>query len=209
MAESSLSRADVGPSRTKVTRPRRQTSRYDYEQRVTAASWVGLLIVIAGLWAWAQDSSRIGRSDSSDSAAPPAPGVSTSLAPVTLPAWLAASEPSIDGVVAARNKVAAAAARRDIAAMGAACRAASSAVATLHQQLPSPEPVLNTTLHQAVDSYETGLPYCISATRNLDAQGLQRAAMYISDGDAAMRLALDLLGQNFDVADPGSGLLIV
>ncbi len=59
MAESSLSRADVGPSRTKVTRPRRQTSRYDYEQRVTAASWVGLLIVIAGLWAWAQDSSML------------------------------------------------------------------------------------------------------------------------------------------------------
>ncbi len=124
-------------------------------------------------------------------------------------AWLSESEPSINDLVTARNDIAAAAARRDISLTGAACRKATGAVENLHQQLPSPEPAVNHLLHQVISSYDLGLPFCISATQTLDGAGMQQAATYMSQGDSAMRVALDLL-ENASGAQPrGLGVLIV
>lgn len=202
-------RADLSPSLREINRPLRKSSRYQYEQRFTWASWAGLLMVIVALSVWVHHRASTARSDSADGAVtPPASGAATSVH-LTLPSWLNESEPSINDLVVARNDIAAAAARHDIAKTGAACRSAGSAVAKVHLQLPSPEPALNTTLHDAVDSYDIGLPYCVSATQTHDAGGMQRAAAYISRGDTAMREALDYLGRHSSVAGPGVALLIV
>ncbi|MBV8785649.1 MAG: hypothetical protein JOZ00_03065 [Mycobacterium sp.] len=109
--------------------------------------------------------------------------------------WLTRSQGSIDGVVAAREGIAAAAARQDVAATGAACQAATGAVADLHRQLPSPEQTLNSTLQYALGSYEIGLPYCVSGAKTYDAEALMRAAAYITRGDIFMRMALDITGR--------------
>lgn len=209
MDRSSHQRADLRPSLREVNRPLRKTNRYQYEQRFTWASWVWLLVVIVALSAWVDHRAATARSDSADDAATPPASGSASSVHVTLPSWLIESEPSINDLVVARNDIAAAAARHDIAKTGAACRSAGGAVAKVHLQLPSPEPALNSTLHDAVDSYDIGLPYCISATQTHDAEGMQRAAAYISRGDVAMREALDYLDRHSGDAGPGVAVLVV
>lgn len=179
MAKSSLPLADIGPFVKEVTAPRRKISPYQHELRVTAVSWVGLSVIVVLILAVAHHESSARISESPDAAAMES-NAFASPRRVTLPAWLTESEPSIDDVVVARNNIAAAAARHDIARTGAACGSASGAVAKLRQQLPSPEPVLNSTLRHAVDDYEMGLPFCVSATRNYDAAGMKRAARYIA-----------------------------
>lgn len=128
---------------------------------------------------------------------------------MTMGAWLAESERSINDLVAARNNIAAAAAEHDIAGTGAACQNAVGAVANLHRQLPSPEPVLTNALQRAAVNYDLGLPYCISATQTHDGPDLARAASYISQGDAAMRMAFHILGQDSGTAPRNLRVLIV
>lgn len=208
MAKSSLPLADIGPFVKEVTAPRRKISPYQHELRVTAVSWVGLSVIVVLILAVAHYESSARISESPDAAAMES-NAFASPRRVTLPAWLTESEPSIDDVVVARNNIAAAAARHDIARTGAACGSASSAVAKLRQQLPSPEPVLNSTLRHAVDDYEMGLPFCVSASRDRDAAGMKRAALYIAQGDDAMRAALDTVGHDSDGPTPDLGVLIV
>jgi hypothetical protein len=173
-------------------------SRYQRDQRIAATGTVILLLVTAAI-SWLLDY----RPDPPESAATSLP---TASAP-PLHVWLAESESSINDLVSARNNIAAAAAKRDLTRTGAACRAATGAVANLHLQMPSPEPMLTSSLQQAIESYEIGLPYCISATQSRDGEGMQRAAAYITRGDAAMRAALDTLQPD---AEPGPlGVLIV
>ena len=183
MATASLHRAGAGI-------PLQKIDRYGYERRVTAVGWAALLIVIAVLSVWAYCRMSTGPSNLPDNeAVSPLPG--------SLSAWLAKSQPLIDHLVAERNNIAAAAGRRDAAATGAACQSATGAVSELHRQLPGPERVLNMTLQQAVQYYETGLPYCIAAARTEDARGMQQAATHIRHGDAFMRKALTFLDQRF------------
>ena len=113
--------------------------------------------------------------------------------------WLDQSEAAVNSLVGARNTIAAAASRRDIPATGTACRSATDAVATLREHMPSPEAAVNSALQQAISNYTIGLPDCISASRTVDGEGMQRAARFISQGDDAMQLALDILG---DEASP-------
>jgi hypothetical protein len=175
-------------------------SRYERDQQITLTGLVALLIVIAALASWAYCKSSARQADSANN--PAAHGATT------MPQWLADAEPSINALVAARQEIAAAAAKGDLAATGAACRTASGAAAHLHRQMPSPTPMLTTTLQRALSSYDLGLPYCISATEANDGHGLQRAADYISEGDATMRVAIGFLGH--DDAEPASqGVLIV
>jgi hypothetical protein len=124
-------------------------------------------------------------------------------------AWLDESQPSINVLVSARNNIAAAASRRDIPATGIACQTATDAVATLRMHMPSPEAAVNQSLQQAISSYTTGLPNCISASRTVDGEGMQRAASYISQGDDAMRMALDILGDESAPEPNQLGVLIV
>lgn len=208
MAKSSLPLAEVGPFVKEITTPRRRMSPYRHELRVTAASWVGLSVIAVVILAVVHYRCSAGRSEPPDTAAMPSSAFASPMR-LTLPAWLTESEPSIDDVVAARNNIAAAAARHDVAKTGAACRSASSAVAKLRQQLPGPEPVLNSTLRHAVDGYEMGLPFCVSAARDFDAAGMKRAATYITQGDDAMRAALDMVGHNSGISTPDLGILIV
>lgn len=184
------------------TRSTKDISRYQREQRITMISWAVLLSVIAILSTWAHYASRAVQSGSPDNAAAPTPAPSMS-------AWLTKSKPSINHLVVARNNIAAAAAHHDIVGTGAACRSATGAVAELHQQLPSPVQTLNNSLLQAVDSYEVGLPYCISASQTQDAEVMRRATGYITRGDAAMRFVLDILGSESDTDAPNLGMLIV
>lgn len=179
------------------------TSRYQREQRVTAISWAGLLVVIAVLSAWAHFGSRT----SPDNAAMP----SASAPPMRmqLGAWLTDSERFIHDLVTARNNIAAAAGRHDLPGTGAACRTATGAVAKLHQKMPTPEPTLTNTLEDAIASYDVGLPYCISATQTENGAALARAASYISEGDDAMRAALDILGHTPGGQPRVLGVLIV
>ncbi len=156
--------------------------RYRRDQRIATTRAVVLLIVAAAVSAWLYY-----RSDPPESAAtspPKAPPMQV---------WLAESEPSINDLVTARNNIAAAAAQRDLARTGTACRAATGAVANLHLRMPSPEPMLTNSLQQAIDSYAIGLPYCMSAGQTRDGEGMQRAAAYITEGDGPMRAALGIL----------------
>jgi hypothetical protein len=179
------------------------TPRYEREQQIALTGMIAVLIVIAALASWAYCKSSARQADSANIS--PTPTAST------MPQWLAESEPSINALVAARQEIAAAAAKGDLAATGAACRTASGAAAHLHRQMPSPTPILTTTLQRALSSYDLGLPYCISATQANDGHGLQRAANYISEGDAVMRVAVGFLGHDSDSdPEPGSqGVLIV
>lgn len=172
-----------------MSKGNRQASRYQREQRITAASWAVLAVVIAAVSVWAHYRSAPRQPDS-----PTPPSIA--LAPQTrlqLRAWLTESEPLINALVIARNNIAASAAERDIAATGTACQSATDAVADLHRQLPSPTPGLTTTFAQAVSNYDLGLPYCIGASGVRDGHGMQQAATFITQGDAAMRAALDFL----------------
>lgn len=152
-------------------------SQYRSEQRVATTGTLVLLIVTAAV-SWL----LYYRPDPPEKASAPAMHV-----------WLSQSEPSIKDLVTARNNIAAAAAQRDLTRTGTACRAATGAVANLHLRMPSPEPTLTNSLQQAIDSYQIGLPYCISATQTRGGEGMQRAAAYITEGDGAMRAALDFL----------------
>ncbi len=172
--------------------------RYRRDRRIATTGTVALLIVTAAV-AWL----LYHRAD-------PPESVATSPSTASVPpmhGWLAESEASINDLVTARNNIAAAAAQRDLTRTGAACRAATGVVANLHIRMPSPEPTLTSSLQQAIDSYEIGLPYCISATQRRNEEGMQRAAVYLTEGDGAMRAALDLLQP---AAEPRQlGVLIV
>jgi hypothetical protein len=176
-------------------------SRYERDQRIALTGLVALLMVIAALASWAYCKSSARQADSANNSV--APGAAT------MPQWLAESEPSINALVAARQEIATAAAKGDLAATGAACRTASGAAAHLHRQMPSPTPMLTTTLQRALSSYDLGLPYCILATQANDGHGLQRAANYISEGDATMRVAIGFLGHDDDTEPASQGVLIV
>lgn len=175
-------------------------SRSQRDQRISAIGTVVFVVVSAAVSAWLYY-----RSDPSDGDATSLPNASVP----PMPVWLIETKQSINDLVNARNNIAAAAARRDLAATGVACRNATGAVANLHQQMPSPEPSVNNPLQQAITSYEMGLPYCISASQIQDGAGLQRAATLITQGDAAMRQALDLLGDDPSAAPCQLGVLIV
>ena len=180
---------------------RRAATRYQRDQQIARIGTVVCLLVVAAVsWAYHRSSGQLDAPEDS---------AETTNAPLSVTAWLNRSEPSINDLVAARNRIAAAAADRDLAGTGAACRSATGAVANLHQQMPSPEPTVDHTLQEAIGSYDIGLPYCISATQTQDGAGMQRAATYISQGDAAMRVALDYLG-NVPGGEPRDlGVLIV
>lgn len=180
-----------------------RNTRYQREQRFTIASW-STLMLIGALLAAAYHSWSTARSASSDEAATP-PVAPT----ISMHVWLDQSEAAVNGLVGARNTIAAAASRRDIPATGTACRTATDAVATLRQHMPSPEAAVNYALQQAISDYTIGLPDCISASRTVDGEGLQRAARFISQGDNAMQLALDILGDEASPAASQLGMLIV
>jgi hypothetical protein len=173
-------------------------SRYQREQRFTVISWAALTAfgaLLAAYHSWSTE-----RPD--ESSPPVAPTMS-------MHAWLDESQPSINVLVTARNNIAAAASRRDIPGTGIACQTATDAVANLRMRMPSPEAAVNHPLQQAISSYTTGLPDCISASRTVDGEGMQRAASYISRGDDAMQLALDILGNEAAPASHQLGVLIV
>lgn len=174
--------------------------RYERDQQIALAGLIALLIVIAVMASWAYATSSARQADLVNSSAAPA---------LTMPQWLDESEPSINALVAARQDIAAAAAKGDLAATGAACRSASTAAAHLHRQMPSPTPALTTTLQRALSSYDLGLPDCISAAQANDGHGLQRAADYIAEGDAVMRVAIGFLGHDSDLEPVSQGVLIV
>lgn len=180
----------------------RYTSRYQREQRITVASWA-VFAIIGAILAWAYLHWSSAGSATADDATPP-------IEPTpSIHEWLDRSNRLINDVVAARNAIAAAAANHDIAGTGAACQDATGAITHLHQEMPSPELVLNSTLQQAISNYDTGLPYCISASQTEDGEGMQRAATYISQGDDAMRVVLDILGNESDDQPANLGVLIV
>ena len=159
---------------------------------------MGVGALLAGYHSWST-----AQSASSDE---PSVAVAPSL---TMHAWLDRARPSLDGLVSARNNIAAAASSRDIPATGTACRTAADAVSNLRVHMPSPEAAVNQSLQQAISSYTAGLPHCVSASRAVNGEGMQRAAGFMSQGDNAMRLALDILGDEVDPAVGKLGVLIV
>ena len=174
--------------------------RYRRDQRVATTGTLVLLIATAAI-SWL----LYYRPDSPENAATSPP---TASAP-PLPVWLAESESSINNLVNARNNIAAAAAQNDFTGTVTACQAATGAVANLHSRMPSPLPVLTNSLQQAIQSYEIGLPYCISATQTREGEGMQRAAAYITQGDAAMQTVLDFLHPGTGTQPSQLGVLIV
>ena len=178
--------------------PSRFGSRYQREQRFTIVSWAALTVfgaLLAACNSWSTE-----RAD--ESSPPVAPSMS-------MHAWLDESQPSINVLVNARDNIAAAASRRDIPGTGIACQTATDAVANLRIHMPSPEAAVNQSLQQAISSYTAGLPSCISASRAVDGEGMQRAASYISQGDHAMQSALDVLENESAPAPNQLGVLIV
>lgn len=181
---------------------RQSPSRYQREQRFTVVSWA-VLVALGALLAAYHNWSTERSASSDDGAAPP-------VAPtLTMHAWLDQSQPAINGMVAARNDIAAAASRQDIAATGTACRRAADAVTDLRGHMPSPEAPVNQSLQQAISSYTAGFPFCVSASGNVDGQGMQLAARFISEGDTAMQLALDIMADEPGGQGGAFGVLIV
>lgn len=176
-------------------------SRYRYEQRFTTVAWMLLLVLGASLAAY--HSWETNRSASDDRGSPP-------IAPTTsMRDWLAQSQSSINYVVTARNNIAAAASRKDIPGTGTACQTATEAVAMMRDHMPVPEAAVNQPMQQALSNYTTGLPFCVSAAGNADGEGMQMAARFISQGDEAMQVALDALGEEPDAQRGKFGVLIV
>jgi len=173
-------------------------------QRFAVTRWA-VFTVIGALSACAYLNDTATGSGSLDHTATPP----MSTAAPTMNEWLEQSEPLIHNLISARNDVATAAGDRDLVKTGVACQTATGAIANLHQQLPSPDPVLNETLQQAISSYEAGLPSCILGAGNKDGEGLHRAATCISQGDAAMQAALDRLGNNSAAQPRKLGVLVV
>jgi hypothetical protein len=163
---------------------------------------VVLLILTAALSVWVYDRSLTGQPSLVRATTAP-PSASDPQMRVQLRAWLTDSEPMIDALVIARNNITGAAGQRDIAATGAACRAASGAVADLRRRMPSPDPMLNSQFLQAISDYDVGLPSCMSSG------GMQQAAIYITAADAAMHAAFDILGRVPGCEPAEKGVLIV
>jgi hypothetical protein len=181
------------------------SARYNSDRRTAAIGTVAwLLAVVVASAAWVYFRSSTGEPDSPNDAA-----AAQSVSATSLHGWLAESTGSINGLVNARNDIADAAAQHDLARIGVACRTATGAVANLDKRMPSPVSELNSALQHAIDSYEAGLPYCISASRTQDDAGMQQAATLITEGDAAMRHALDILGDPRGGGSSHLGVLIV
>jgi hypothetical protein len=122
-------------------------------------------------------------------------------------AWLNKAGPSIDALVAAGDGIVAAAPQSDIAATGAACQTAADAVANLQQRLPSPDPVLNIALQQAITDYQVGIRYCISGTQNQDAVKIGEATVRIDQGNTDMQIAVDIIESVLSPDAPGPRVL--
>jgi hypothetical protein len=198
MARSSLHRAAVRSSLKERANPPDKPGRYQCHELVAAAGGAALLVVIAVLSAWAHYSLSTVRPASPNTAATPpasafAPPLNSPPMRVQLRAWLTKAEPSINALVIARDNIAAAAAQDDIAATGAACQTAAGVVANSQQQMPSPDPALNSALQQAINSYQVGIRYCISGTQNQDAKDIEQAATYINQGNTDLQAAVDIL----------------
>jgi hypothetical protein len=192
-------------ARSSPRRPRRG----ERDQRMAATGTVVLSIITVALSTWMYQRTSTAQPDSADRVAATPSSAPSPQVRVQLRAWLTQSEPLINALVIARNNIAAAAAERDISGAGAACRTATGAVADLHRQLPSPEPTLTSSFQQAISSYERGLPYCVGATGVRDGNSLQQAASFISQGDTAMRAALDFLDRVPGCEARDVGMLIV
>jgi hypothetical protein len=187
----------------------RTLSREQRDHRIARVGAVVALLLIATLAIWAHTRSSARQQDSLNRTAAAAPSAVDPQMRVQLRAWLTQSEPLINALVIARNNIAAAAAEHNLAGTGAACQSATVAVADLHRQLPSPEPTLTNSFQQAISDYGVGLPYCIGASHVLDGDGMQRAAGFITQADAAMAAALDFLGHVPGCEPRDVGVLIV
>jgi hypothetical protein len=170
--------------------------------RSSLRAFVFFIVAVAvSMWVYQRSDGQ--QPQTLDSAALAPPSASDPQMRVQLRAWLTDSEPMIDALVIARNNIATAAGQRDVAATGAACQSATGAVADLHRKMPSPDPMLNSQFLQAISDYDVGLPYCISGN------GMQQAATYLSQADAAMHAAFDMLGHVPGCEPQQSGVLIV
>lgn len=187
-------------------------ARHQRQELVAAASGATLIGVVGLLSGWAHHSLS--------SAPPTAPNIAATASStgaatsphlrVQLRAWLTQAQPSINALMAARYEVAAAAASDDIIATGAACRNADIAVAGAQQYLPSPDLELNTALAHAIDSYRLGVRFCIAGVERHDANNISRAAGYISEGNAELQQAVDILQRDLPDARPSDpGVLTV
>jgi hypothetical protein len=164
---------------------------------------VVLLIATVALSVWVYGRSSGAQLEPVESAAATPPSASDPQMRVKLRAWLTDSEPMLDALVIARNNIGTAAGQRNIVGTGAACQTATVAVEDLHRKMPSPDPMLNSQLLQAISDYSVGLPYCLSG------HGMPLAASYITAADAAMRAAFDILWR-VPGCEPGqTGVLIV
>ncbi len=187
-----------------MSTPRHRAPVHHVQQRTLAAGGALLVAVIAVLSAWAHHSLSAGRSARSTAAGTPSPPAIEQLR-----AWLSDAESSINALTTARDNIAVAAIRNDLAATGVACQTAGAAVVNSQQHLPSPEPALNTALHQAIGKYQTGLGYCLSGARSQDAALLAKAAAYFNDGDTDLQAAMNFLDRNLSAPAPGSAVLLV
>jgi hypothetical protein len=166
-----------------------------------------LVLAIAVLSAWAHHSLSTPPPGAPNTATKPS--AITSATPLTPPparvqlrAWLTQAEPSINALVAARHEIASAAANHDIMGMGAACQTAGGAVANLQHHLPSPDPVLNASLQQAISAYRIGVRYCTSGVQNNDANDIERAANYFDQGNADLEAAVDIPDRDLPGSEP-------
>jgi hypothetical protein len=173
-----------------------------------------LVVAIAVLSAWAHNS--LSTTPGAPNAAAK-PSAITSAAPFTPPptrvqlrTWLTRAEPSIHALVTARREIASAAANHDITGTGAACRTADGAVANLQHHLPSPDPMLDASLQQAISAYRMGVRYCISGVQNNDADDIEQAATYFDQGNADLEAAVDIPERDLPGSEPaGTGVMTI
>jgi hypothetical protein len=174
---------------------------------LAAAGGAALLVVIAALSAWAHYSLSVSEPHANRAATPPARASTAPLPSQVMRAqlrtWLTEAEPSINALVTTRHEIASAAANHDITKTGAACQTADGAVANFQHQLPSPDPVLNTLLQQAIAAYHIGVHYCTSGVQKNDANDIEQAANYIDQGNAGLEAAVDILQRSLADSEAG------
>jgi hypothetical protein len=214
MATPSCHSAPVRSGRGRGANPPGGQGRYQRHELAAAAGGIMLVVVIAVLSAWAHHSLSAVRLPSQHAAAA-APASGLAPRPLSVPpsppmrAWFNEAKPSIDALVVARDEIVAAVTQGDMAATGAACRTAAGAVANLQQHLPSPDPVLNTALQQAITNYQLGIRYCIWGTQNQDAVKIGKATVYIDQGNTDLQIAVDIIESDLSSEARGTRVLTV
>ncbi len=163
-------------------------------------SFAVMLIAAAASVGWMFHASSVVRFVLPDTAAAAAntfPAQSKTLSPAQqLRVWLRQAAPSLDALLALRDRIDSAAVRLDDAEIRGACEAGRAVLPRVQERLPSPDVSVNAVLQRAVDGYRLGFAECLSGTRHQDAAGEELAAVHLYRASDDLRMAMAVIARD-------------